>query len=128
MPFCLRQASLRYFRYGVATFVSIFSLALLFQERLSQSALVAAMNTVSDATARQHYNWLTSRGMRFVLGKNEATDLTEGQVLEGLKMYDAAVRMAHGEFFIYGVCLLSADTYPLKSLDVMSLVSNTNKG
>ena len=35
-----------------------------------------------------------ARGMKFQLGRDEATELTEGQVLEGLKMYDAAVRMA----------------------------------
>ena len=33
--------------------------------------------------------------MKFALGKDEATELTEWQVLEGLKMYDAAVTMAH---------------------------------
>lgn len=67
----------------------------LFKERLSQSALYAAMREVSDAQARLHYEWLLARGMRFQIGHDEATELTEGQVLEGLKMYDAAVRMAH---------------------------------
>jgi L-fucose isomerase-like protein len=66
-----------------------------FKERLSQSALVAAMQQVSDETAARHLAWLRARGMRFVLGADEATDLTERQVLEGLKMYDAAVRIAH---------------------------------
>ena len=64
-----------------------------FKERLSQSALYAAMLTTSDEVARCHYRWLLSRGMRFRLGTDEATELTEAQVLEGLKMYDAAVRM-----------------------------------
>lgn len=70
----------------------------LFKERLSQSALFAAMQQVPDAVARRHLAWLQARGMRFVLGTDEATELTEGQVLEGLQMYDAAVRMAdaHG--------------------------------
>jgi len=67
----------------------------LFKERLSQSMLFAAMREVPDETARRHYAWLTARGMRFALGRDEATELTEAQVLEGLKMYDAAVRMAH---------------------------------
>jgi len=67
----------------------------LFKERLSQSMLYASMREVPDAAARAHYDWLTKRGMRFQLGRDEATELTEGQVLEGLKMYDAAVRMAH---------------------------------
>jgi hypothetical protein len=66
----------------------------LFKERLSQSALYAAMREVPEDTARRHYAWLTKRGMKFALGKDEASELTEWQVLEGLKMYDAAVRMA----------------------------------
>ncbi|MBE3135664.1 MAG: fucose isomerase [Acidobacteria bacterium] len=65
-----------------------------FKERLSQSALYAAMREVSDATAARHYRWLTGRHMRFSLGPDPARDLTEAQVLEGLKMYDAAVQMA----------------------------------
>src|SRR5690606_16793343 len=60
-----------------------------FKERLSQSALYAAMQRVSDDTAARHLAWLRERGMRFVLGQDEATELTERQVLEGLKMYDA---------------------------------------
>ncbi len=68
----------------------------LFKERLSQSALFAAMQQVPEETARAHYQWLRKRGMRFTLGSDEATELTERQVLEGLKMYDAAVRLAHG--------------------------------
>ena len=67
----------------------------LFKERLSQSMLYAAMREVPDETARGHYEWLKRRGMRFALGADEASELTEWQVLEGLKMYDAAVRMAH---------------------------------
>ena len=65
-----------------------------FKERLSQSALYAAMREVSDETAAHHYAWLRQRGMTFALGPDPAADLTEAQVLEGLKMYDAAVRMA----------------------------------
>lgn len=66
----------------------------LFKERLSQSALFAAMQRVPDRTTRAHYQWLTRRGMWFVLGSDEAAELTERQVLEGLAMYEAAVRMA----------------------------------
>lgn len=66
-----------------------------FKERLSQSALYAAMLTVCDDTARRHLDWLLTRGMTFDLGRDSDTELTEGQVLEGLKMYDAAVRLAH---------------------------------
>jgi L-fucose isomerase-like protein len=69
-----------------------------FKERMSQAALYAAMREVSDETARGHYRWLLDRGMRFELGKDPAQELTEDQVLEGLKMYDAAARLAveHG--------------------------------
>jgi L-fucose isomerase-like protein len=67
----------------------------LFKERLSQSALFAAMQAVPAQRAQEHYKWLLARGMRFELGNNEATELTARQVLEGLRMYDAAVRLAH---------------------------------
>ncbi len=67
----------------------------LFKERLSQSALYAAMCEVPEPVARRHYEWLLGRGVRFTLGTDEATTLTERQVLEGLRMYDAAVRLAH---------------------------------
>lgn len=67
----------------------------LFKERLSQSALWAAMQTVPEQRARAHYDWLKTRRMRFALGTDEATELTERQVLEGLRMYDAAVQLAH---------------------------------
>lgn len=66
----------------------------IFKERLSQSALYAAMLDVSDATAHGHLEWLHARGMRFRLGQDDAEELTESQVLEGLKMYDAAARLA----------------------------------
>lgn len=66
-----------------------------FKERLSQSALFAAMQRVPDEAAKAHLGWLTARGMQFVVGTDEATELTPRQVLEGLAMYDAAVRMAH---------------------------------
>ena len=65
-----------------------------YKERLSQSALVARMRTVSDAEARGVYEWLLNKGMRFNLGTDEATELTERQVLEQCKMYIAAVRIA----------------------------------
>jgi L-fucose isomerase-like protein len=66
----------------------------LFKERLSQSALFAAMGEVPDGVARRHLDWLLARGMRFALGTDDATELTEAQVLEGLEMYDAAVQLA----------------------------------
>jgi hypothetical protein len=65
-----------------------------YKERLSQSALYAKMLTVSDADARAVYDWILARGMKFDLGTNEETDLTEAQVLLQCKMYIAAVRIA----------------------------------
>jgi hypothetical protein len=65
-----------------------------FKERLSQSTLYAAMQTVGDADAAAAYAWLKKRGLNFQLGANEATDLTEPQVLLQCKMYIAALRLA----------------------------------
>jgi hypothetical protein len=65
------------------------------KERLSQSALLAAMREVSDGEARAARKWLDERGMKFKTGPNPETDLTNDQILEQLKMYIAAVRMAH---------------------------------
>lgn len=66
----------------------------IFKERLSQSQLYAAMQQVSDATVERHLQWLLARGVRFNLGVDPAAELTHAQVLEGLKMYEAAVRLA----------------------------------
>jgi hypothetical protein len=67
----------------------------IFKERLSQSALVAKMRTVSDAEAQAVYQWLVAKGVKFDLGKDAATELTLDQVLGQCKMYIAAVRIAH---------------------------------
>lgn len=67
----------------------------IYKERLSQSALVAAMRLVSDDDAKKVRQWLDDRGMRFNFGTDETTDLTEAQVHEQCKMYIAAVRIAH---------------------------------
>jgi hypothetical protein len=66
----------------------------IYKERLSQSALVAEMRNVSNRESRAAYNWLLRRGMTFNFGTDERTELTERQVLEQLKMYIAAVRIA----------------------------------
>lgn len=66
----------------------------LFKERLSQSALYAAMRDVKTETAHVHYKWLLERGMQFRLGPDSSEHLTEDQVLEGLKMYTAAATLA----------------------------------
>ncbi len=66
----------------------------IYKERLSQSALVAAMREVSDAEARAVRAWLDERGVTFRTGPNEETDLTDRQILEQCRMYIAAVRIA----------------------------------
>ena len=65
-----------------------------FKERLSQSALYAASREVSDKEAQAVYSWLQKKGMKFQLGQNEETELTESQILLQCKMYIAAVRIA----------------------------------
>ena len=65
-----------------------------FKERLSQSSLYAEMYRVTDDDAAGVYRWLQHKGMKFHLGKNEETDLTEPQVLQQCKMYIAALRIA----------------------------------
>ena len=66
-----------------------------YKERLSQSALLAEMERVEDAEALQAYQWLIERGMSFDFDPDNADGLTEEQILVQLKMYIAAVRIAH---------------------------------
>lgn len=65
-----------------------------FKERLSQSTLYAKMSAVSDREARNVFDWLVNKGLKFKFGRDEATELTERQVLQQCKMYIAAVRLA----------------------------------
>ena len=65
-----------------------------YKERLSQSALYYGATQVPDSEARAVYDWLRAKGMTFHLGPNEATDLTEKQILAQCKMYIAALRLA----------------------------------
>lgn len=65
-----------------------------FKERLSQSALYYEATQVSDYEARECFAWFKKKGMRFDLGRNESTDLTERQVLWQCKTYIAAMRLA----------------------------------
>jgi hypothetical protein len=65
-----------------------------YKERLSQAALVAAMQRVSDEEAQRVRSWLDEKGVTFVTGPNEEEDLTDAQILEQCKMYIAAVRIA----------------------------------
>lgn len=66
----------------------------IYKERFSQSALLAEMRLVSDQEAQDARHWLDQKGMTFRVGKDEASELTNAQILEQLKMYIAAVRMA----------------------------------
>jgi hypothetical protein len=65
-----------------------------YKERLSQSALYYGATQVSDAEARAVFSWLKAKGMTFHLGTDEATELTERQVLLQCKTYVAALRIA----------------------------------
>lgn len=66
----------------------------IYKERLSQSALVAAMGRISDTEALACRHWLETRGMKFITGTDEATELTDAQILTQFKMYLSAVRIA----------------------------------
>lgn len=66
----------------------------IYKERLSQSALYARMQTVSDDEAQAVRQWLDDAGMTFVTGPNDETDLTDQQLLQQFKMYIAALRIA----------------------------------
>jgi hypothetical protein len=68
-----------------------------FKERLSQSALYAAMRAVPEEEALAIRRWLDAKGMRFITGPNHDTDLTDAQILDQCRMYIAALRIA-GEF------------------------------
>jgi hypothetical protein len=65
-----------------------------FKERLSQSALYYESTQVSDGEARDVRRWMEERGMKFVTGPTEETDLTDGQILQQCRMYVAALRIA----------------------------------
>ena len=64
-----------------------------YKERLSQSALYAGMQAVSDEEALAAYQWILDKGFTFHFGTDEATELTEAQVLQQCKMYIAACRI-----------------------------------
>jgi L-fucose isomerase-like protein len=66
----------------------------IYKERLSQSALVAEMGRVADEEAAAVRAWLDDAGMTFHTGGDEATELTDAQLVSQFKMYVAALRMA----------------------------------
>jgi hypothetical protein len=65
-----------------------------YKERLSQSALYYAATQVTEAEARAAYRWLRAKGMRFHLGPDPKTDLSEDQVLWQCRTYIGALRIA----------------------------------
>jgi hypothetical protein len=65
-----------------------------YKERLSQSALYYETTQVSDAEADEVRQWMQDRGMKFITGPNEETDLTDHQLRQQCKMYIAALRIA----------------------------------
>jgi hypothetical protein len=65
-----------------------------YKERLSQSALYYESTQVSDDEANAIKQWYLDKGLKFVTGPNEETDLTDNQILKQCKMYVAAVRIA----------------------------------
>ena len=73
-----------------------------FKERLSQSSLFAAMQTVTEKEAAGVVTWWKKRGLQFRFGTDEETELTEAQVHQQAKMYVAAVRLAD-EFGCAGI-------------------------
>ena len=66
----------------------------IFKERLSQSALYAAMQRISREEAQGIRDWLDAKGMKFHVGADSTTDLTDAQVLDQCRMYIAALRIA----------------------------------
>jgi hypothetical protein len=66
----------------------------IFKERLSQSSLYAEMLKVDDAEAHAVGEWLRQKGMTFRVGTDDATELTEAQLLDQYKMYIAALRIS----------------------------------
>lgn len=65
-----------------------------YKERLSQSALYYASTQVTEEESRAVYKWLLAKGMKFHLGTDEETELTEAQILAQCRTYIAALRIA----------------------------------
>ena len=66
----------------------------IYKERLSQSALLAEMGRVGDDEAQAVRDWLDAAGLTFHTGSDEATELTDAQLLQQFKMYIATLRMS----------------------------------
>jgi len=68
-----------------------------YKERLSQSALYYETMQVPEEEAQSVRRWMEKRGMKFITGRNEETELTDRQILQQCRMYVAALRIA-GDF------------------------------
>jgi len=66
----------------------------IFKERLSQSSLYHATMQVALEEGRAIYQDLLAKGLKFHLGTDPKTELTEAQVIDQCRMYIAAVRIA----------------------------------
>ena len=66
----------------------------IFKERLSQSSLYHETLQVDPAIAEAALDWLEGRGMTFHFGSDPETELTRDQVIEQLRLYVAAARIA----------------------------------
>ena len=64
------------------------------KERLSQSALYYAATQVTEAEAREVFEWYKTKGFTFHFGTDDKTELTEAQVLWQCRTYIAACRLA----------------------------------
>src|SRR5205085_5797046 len=49
---------------------------------------------VSDGEAHAVRQWMEARGMKFLTGRCEETDLTDNQILQQCRLYIAAMRIA----------------------------------
>ena len=65
-----------------------------YKERLSQSALYAAMREIPMQEAQAVRDWLDRKGVQFKIGPNPETDLADDQILDQCRMYIAALRIA----------------------------------
>ncbi len=65
-----------------------------YKERLSQSALYAAMREIPEHEAKEVRAWLDRAGLTFKTGTNPDTELTDAQILDQCRMYIAALGIA----------------------------------
>jgi len=67
------------------------------KERLSQSALYAAMLATSDAEAQEVRDWLDSKGMRFLTGPDPCVDLRKSYGLRTYRVLELALYHSLGK-------------------------------